>query len=189
MKCFIVLALLIKVAVLEILYGDNGSSQIENSGNRKHLAGLWSTGKHLLSSVQILTPPNDTMQWAFLFYTWLTQGWTGPRAIRSWLGNQFGVLSSLAWSLCRRRHLLLALSFKVFFFFPPAGAPVEGGNSCPGHESVLWSQTDLNPEVASACVWQCELELWSYFSQPKFFTWKGRKLAVPSGQNYVKGVV
>ena len=46
-----------------------------------------------------------------------------------------------------------------FVFFFPAGAPVEGGNSCPGHESVLWSQTDLNPEVASACVWQCELEL------------------------------
>lgn len=44
----------------------------------------------------------------------------------------------------------------VFF---PAGAPVEGGNSSPGHESVLWSQTDLNPELASSCVWQRGLEL------------------------------
>ena len=93
MKCFIVLALLIKVAILEILYGDNGSSQIENSGNRKHLVSLCSIGKHVLSSIQILTAPNDTTRGAYLCYTRLNQEWTGPRAIRSWLGNQLRLLS------------------------------------------------------------------------------------------------
>lgn len=187
MKCFIVLALLIKVAVLEILYGDNGSSQIENSGNRKHLVSLCSIGKHLLSSIQILTPPNNTTRGAYLCYTRLNQEWTGPRAIRSWLGNQLRVLSPWLGAFAGDGTSYLLFLFRVFF---PAGAPVEGGNSCPGHESVLWSQTDLNPELASSCVWQHGLELWSYFSQPKFFTWKGRKSAVPSGQNYCgEGVV
>lgn len=190
MKCFIVLALLIKVAVLEILYGDNGSSQIENSGNRKHLVGLWSTRKHLLSSVQILTPPMTQCNEHFCFTHDLPRGEQGPEPSGPGWGISLGFFPPWlgAFAGDGTSCLLFLLRF-FFFFFPPAGAPVEGGNSCPGHESVLWSQTDLNPEVASACVWQCELELWSYFSQPKFFTWKGRKLAVPSGQNYVKGVV